>query len=110
MNYAMHLSFVKIEIRVELTSFLDFNIQGEADKVLQSDSTQALLIISKNVSVKSFSVQEGRHTGPPYFLSVKALRLRQGQLHFLKWNYVFFFYEIITDFETNSATYNTRSF
>ena len=26
-----------------------------------------LLIISKNVSDKSFSVREGRHTGPPYF-------------------------------------------
>ena len=26
-----------------------------------------LLIISKNVSNKSFSVQEGRHTRPPYF-------------------------------------------
>ena len=26
-----------------------------------------LLIISKNVSEKSFSVREGRHTGPPYF-------------------------------------------
>ena len=27
-----------------------------------------LLIISKNVSDKSFSVREGRHTGPLYFL------------------------------------------
>ena len=26
-----------------------------------------LLIISKNVSDKSSSVREGRHTGPPYF-------------------------------------------
>ena len=26
-----------------------------------------LLIISKNVSDKSFSVREDRHTGPPYF-------------------------------------------
>ena len=26
-----------------------------------------LLIISKNVSDKSFSVREGRHTRPPYF-------------------------------------------
>ena len=40
-----------------------------------------LLIISKNVSDKSFSIQEDRHTGPPYFLSVEALKLRQGQLH-----------------------------
>ena len=28
--------------------------------------------------------------GHPIFLSVEALKLRQGQLHFLKWNYVFF--------------------
>ena len=45
-----------------------------------------LLIISKNVSDKSFSVREGRHTRPPYFLSVEALK----QLHFFKWNHVFF--------------------
>ena len=25
------------------------------------------------------------------FLSVEALKLRQGQLHFFKWNHVFFF-------------------
>ena len=29
--------------------------------------TLKLLIISKNVSDKSFSVREGRHIGPPYF-------------------------------------------
>ena len=46
----------------------------------------------------------------PIFLSVEALKLRQGQLHFLKWKHVFFFDDIITDFKTNSATYNTRSF
>ena len=49
-----------------------------------------LLIISKNVSNKSFSVREGRHTRPPYFLSVEALRLRQGQLHFFKMESCFF--------------------
>ena len=49
-----------------------------------------LLIISKHVSDKSFSFREGRHTRPPYFLSVEALKLRQGQLHFFKWNHVFF--------------------
>ena len=27
----------------------------------------------------------------PIFLSVATLRLRQGQLHFFKWNHVFFF-------------------
>ena len=26
----------------------------------------------------------------PIFLSVEALKLRQGQLHFFKWKYVFF--------------------
>ena len=46
----------------------------------------------------------------PIFLSVEALKLRQGQLHFFKWNHVFFFDDIITDFKTNSATYNTTSF
>ena len=30
-----------------------------------------LLLISKNVSGKSFIVREGRHTGLPYFLSVR---------------------------------------
>ena len=28
----------------------------------------------------------------PIFLSVEALKLRQGQLHFFKWNHVFFFF------------------
>ena len=63
-----------------------------------------LLIISKNVSDKSFSVWEGRHTVPPYLLSVEALKLCQGQLHCFKWNHVFFSNDIITDFKTNSAT------
>ena len=44
----------------------------------------------------------------PIFLSVETLKLRQSQVHFLKWN--FFFDDIITDFKTNSATYNTRWF
>ena len=46
----------------------------------------------------------------PIFLSADALKLHQDQLHFLKWNHVFFFDDIITDFKMNSATYNTRSF
>ena len=46
----------------------------------------------------------------PIFLSVETLKLRQGQIHFLKWNYVFVFDEIINDFKTNSVIYNTRSF
>ena len=44
------------------------------------------------------------------FLSVETLKLRQSQLHFFKWNHVSFFDDIITDFKTNSAIYNTRSF
>ena len=27
----------------------------------------------------------------PIFISLEALKLRQGQLHFFKWNHVFFF-------------------
>ena len=46
----------------------------------------------------------------PIVLLVEVLKLRQGQLHFFKWNHVFFFNDIITDFKRNSATYNTRSF
>ena len=46
----------------------------------------------------------------PIFLSVKALKLRLGQLDFLKWNHVFFFDEIVTDFKTNSVTYSIRSY
>ena len=45
----------------------------------------------KNVLDTSFSVREGRHTGQLCFLSVEALKLREGQLNFFKWNYVFFF-------------------
>ena len=44
----------------------------------------------------------------PIFLSVEALTIRQGQLHFLKWNHVFFFDHIITDFETNLATQSMK--
>ena len=50
-----------------------------------------LLIMSKNVSDKSYSVREVRHTRSPYFLWVQALKLLQGQLHFFTWNHVFFF-------------------
>ena len=69
-----------------------------------------LLIITKNVSGKSFSVREGRHIGPLYFLSVEALKQHQGQLHFFRWKYVFFFDDTITDFKTNLVTYSTGSF
>ena len=41
-------------------------IQGEAYKVLQSDSTQTIDYIQKFLRQK-FSVREDRHTGLPYF-------------------------------------------
>ena len=46
----------------------------------------------------------------PFLLSVEALKLREGQIHFFKWNHVFFFDDTIADFKTNSATCNTISF
>ena len=71
-------------------------IQGEAHKELQSDSTHTIDHIQKYFRQK--------------FQCSEALKLHQRQLNFLKWNHVFFFDDIITNFETNSATYNTRSF
>ena len=62
-----------------------------------------LLTISKNVSDKSFSVREGRHTRPPYFLSVVALKLRQGQFHFSEWNHVFFLWHYYRVWDEFSA-------
>ena len=57
----MYLPFITVTKRKSL------HIQGKAHKVLQSDSAQTMvLIISKNISDKSFSVREGRYTGPPY--------------------------------------------
>ena len=44
-----------------------------------------LLIISKNVSDKSFSVREGRHTGPPYFF-IGGCRYLQDQ--YWPWRYL----------------------
>ena len=44
----------------------------------------------------------------PIFLSVKAPKLRPGQLHFLKWNHVFVFDDIITDFKTNNGLVHCR--
>ena len=31
----------------------------------------------------------------PIFLTAEALKLRQGQLHFFKWNHVFFFMKLL---------------
>ena len=69
-----------------------------------------LLIISKNVSEKSFSVREGRHTRPPYFFIVGGAEATSRSTPLFKMVLCIFFDDIITDFKTNSATYNTRSF
>ena len=69
------------------------------------------LIISKNVSDKSFSVREGRHTRPPYvFISGCDESTSKSTPLFQMKPCIFFVDDIITDFKTNSATYNTRSF
>ena len=39
----------------------------------------------------------------PIFLSVQALKLRQGQLHFLKWNHVRFSFSF-TELEANQQS------
>ena len=49
-----------------------------------------LLIISKNVSGKSFSVREGRHTEPPYFFigggaEATSIPTTQGHLSHAKY-------------------------
>ena len=65
-----------------------------------------LLIISKNVSDKSFSVREGRHTGPPYcFYRWRRWSYVKVNSTFLNGTMYFFFDDFITDFKTNSATY-----
>ena len=48
------------------TNFFEELIQGEAHKVLQSDSTQTIDQIQKCFRQK-FQCREGRHTRPPYF-------------------------------------------
>ena len=83
---------------------------GEAHKVSQSDSTQTIDHIQKYFRQKFQCAKRPSYWTTLFFLSVEALKLRQGQLHFFKWNHVFFFDDIITDFKTNSANYNTRSF
>ena len=69
-----------------------------------------LLTISRNGQTKVSVFEKVVLLDEPIFLSVEALKLRQGQLHFFKWNHIFFFDDIITDFKTNSATYKARSF
>ena len=46
----------------------------------------------------------------PIFLSSEALMLRKVNSTFLSGTMYFFVDDIINDFKTNSATYNTRSF
>ena len=69
-----------------------------------------LFIISKNVSDKSFSVLEGRHTGPPSFFIGGGAKVASRSTPLFKMEPCIFFDEIIADFKTNSVTYNTRSF
>ena len=69
-----------------------------------------LLITSKNVSDKSFSVREGCHTRPFYFFIGEGAEATSRSTPLFKWNHVFFFDDIITDFKANLATYKTRSF
>ena len=87
-----------------------YHIQGEAHKMLQSDSTQTIHYIQKWFRQKFQCSKSSLYWTTLFFLSVEALKLHQGQLHFFKWNHLFFFDHIITDFKINSATYNTRSF
>ena len=68
-----------------------------------------LLIISKNVSDKSFSVQEGRHTGPPYFFIGGGAEAASRSTPNFKMKPCIFFDDIIIDFKTITAIYNTRS-
>ena len=78
--------------------------------MLQSDSTQTTDHIQNRFKQKFQRFRRPSYSSNLFFLSVEALKLRQGQLHFFKWNHVFFFDDIITDFKTNLATYSTRSF
>ena len=87
-----------------------YYIQSEVQKVLQSDRTQTIDHIQKGSRQRFQCSRRPSYWTILFLLSVEALKLRQGQLQFLKWNHVFFFDDIITDFKTNSATYNTRSF
>ena len=90
--------------------YIKLYIEGEAHNGYKAIALK-LLIISKNVSGKSFSVREGRHTGPPYFfIGGGAEAMSRSTPLFQMEPCIFFFDDIITDFKTNSATYNTRSF
>ena len=57
--------------------------------MLQSDSTQTIDHIQKCFRQK-FQCSRRPSYWTTLFFSVEALKLRQGQLHISKWNYVFF--------------------
>ena len=61
-----------------------YYIQGEAHKVLQSDSTQTIDHIQKCFRQK---FQHSRR--PSYWTNLFLIGGRQGQLHFFKSNHVF---------------------
>ena len=65
------------------------NIQGEAHKVLQSNSTETIDHIQKCFKQKFQCSRRPSYWTTPFF-SVESVKLRQGQLHFLKWKHVFF--------------------
>ena len=73
-------------------------IQGETHKVLQSDNTQIIDHVQKCVRPKFQCSRMLSYWTTQFFLSVEALKLRQGEHHFLKWNDVFFrchYYQIL---------------
>ena len=74
-------------------------IQGEAHKVLQSNNTQTIDHIQKCFRQKFQFLETAVIPDHTIFLSVEVLKLRQGQLHFLKWNHVLLLLPItITDY------------
>ena len=78
--------------------------------MLQISSTQTIDHIPKCFRQKFQCSRRPSYWTTLFYSSMEALKLRQGPLHFFKWDHVFFFHDIITDFKTNSSTYNTRSF
>ena len=67
-----------------------YHIQGEAHKVLQTDSTQTIDHIQKCFRQKFQCSKRPSYWTILFFLSVEALKLRQGLINFFKWNHVFF--------------------
>ena len=77
--------------------------------MLQSDSTQIIDHIQKCFRQK-LSVREGRHTGPLCFFIGGGAEATSKSTPLFYMEPSMFFYDVITDFKTNSVTYNIRSF